>query len=188
MDEQRRYPPGAILPSDPLWALGQPEGPPPPKLRKDGKPYRRDKRTPRQRKTKRADPEMRAKARTMWREALEREERWVARAAAIEEAKVAAVTAMWDAGMTLFEVRDACGAHIETVLRWRKGYNGKTPWPRMVLYELRQARGRRPEGAGTAREIRAWARSQGMDVAPKGQLPDEVIAAHARAAAKQNGA
>lgn len=149
MSEQRQYPPGAILPDNPLWALGQPEEPAekPVKLRKDGKPWRNPwhGKSKTARKTKHADPELREKAKQKWRWGLETEARWVKRGGEIELLKQQAITAMWDAGMTIAEVQKATGAHMETVLRWRRGYNGKQPWPRLVAYEWRGLRGPRPK-------------------------------------------
>lgn len=46
-----------------------------------------------------------------------------------------------------------------------------------------------PEASGgpTAAEVRAWAKENGLDVTPRGKVPDEVVAAYKQARAEEQG-
>jgi hypothetical protein len=141
----RVYPPGAILPDDPLWHVGAPASLVDEALAavtvKTARPYkkrRKDRRPVSKRKTKHADPVARLDAKAKYRRALLRERAWQKTGDDIEAQLRGAITAALEAGMTWAELAEWADVSKVTVARWAAAVAGRKPWPAVLLRENRR--------------------------------------------------
>ncbi len=120
--------PGAILPTDPLWAVGNVAPEPPKKKRKKAK-----------RRPSKID---RAQGHLFFarlRRIENAEKKWRAHGHELELRRQVLITDMFNGGATHQQMMRYFKVSYSTVQRWRRAMLGRDTWPRLVLFETNRA-------------------------------------------------